>query len=1644
MESGLGRPWWTVFLVFFLTQDAQSTSAQFRHSEIDINSGNITPALLEPQNETIYIGVLMGVRGLFAGIHDDTGNPVVGLWYRPLVLRAAFESWKDGSVLAPPVDQTDHKYQLLSFDICYPLEPLAGICEIGHVARMALQLALGGDLQMNQVPYLRALIGGESTADLIAEMVGGTSKLPIVDYFSSLESLGDKTRFPTYMRTNTLVSLGVDAVAAVLELYNYTEANGLFCAANDLSETVIERMQGRGVTVYRNLLLVQEYSAWPSGEPQDLQAGFAAHDPVVSAFKKAERTALIEAVTTRHAHVFMNYLSYSCADLDVVFELAWRGGFSGPGYLWVGEQLDEDVLYLYITQIYDFFPWAFGVTSPFYSVKPIDGYTYATSQTPTFTTNQEALQLAVFRLLNNTGELEEWYRDQLEFEQCKCGALWYYNLYYVFDALWAVMLAVNALLLEKGSSFTQTELLSRLLLTDFQGTSGRVRFDSQGNRRTDINLLQKRYCEGCNDTNALIDYVRAGNDFETATVGYYDQTVQFTEVVLFYGRSTTAPPPQDLHCEPGWFYNRPQGVCEACREGRFSRSVAALACELCIPGRMSSAAQQAECQSCSFGSFAPDFGATVCQSCEPGFFSSTIQAQECVPCAAGSFANSSGTKECDLCSPGTANGQEGQTDCADCQRGSSALQFGRSSCQLCEAGRFGDALRATECVACEVGHYSSEQGAIGCIQCTNAQGNTPEYFTTMTFSADEQRWINIDGAAAHFNCGCQRGTHNYTSDGDCELCNTDGLDCPGMGSVVLRAGFYSPAGAPDVYRCYGHPERCPGGLPGETCQYGRFGLSCSRCLPGYTPADNNTCQVCGSFDYIPLILAILFALLACCIVYMFLSRAEQVSRNTTFVVVALIMGQTVTALQQLSVVANLTIDWVAPLSSLLETVKVMALNIDTLRLDCIRVGGPVTSYMGQGTVLIFCAGWFIVIHTVSVMMYNKARFWEHRAALVGSLGILLTVFFMPIVENILGPFQCRLHPNGAWTCRAYPSVRCWDSGDHTTLVALASCSCLLPCAFLATVMRLVWQFPAKLHNVDADFLHTYKFLFFRFRTETYWYILLILFRSLAIGSLPVLPSPIMQLLCMQCVTMVSANASAYFWPWRLWAANAFEVVLACLMVLICTLASFFVLPSMTGRSDIAWGIAGCIALMVCTLPFIFVYSIYHRCIRKARRYKLAICHDRESSGTFVRLLQVCLENLARSTGRKCRLVIDCDIMLDMDGLLNVVANDTEKVVAVVTEPFWANAQCIGQLTAARLKKSNILILRMPNFRDRTSKELLDCADTAEKASVLASSGLSLELIHDTVKLIPELPFISLTQQISVRFMERLSAALNDKQVAPVQFEGDKYVATKVCFIADMNSIECACSAHLLMKLVAPSLALENRLTPHVVPKDTEVDKQVAVAAILLAPGCLEQPSFLETLLGLLGLEMCAIPIVLDSVFVFPTSSQIQEGCIVGIGETDGVRLAKFITHIFKEIACLFHPRTSSMQLLDMHAASIAERLKNPRLLKVKHGSDAGIGKKVGHIGSSEYSVGGRRGRAGRKRSTASASSTSSIHTDAHGNIVQMPPGGVGVTTTNSNSDRESKEDSPRDLHTHTFGGESDDSGGNEVFAAGEMWPFTYV
>ena len=47
-------------------------------------------------------------------------------------------------------------------------------------------------------------------------------------------------------------------------------------------------------------------------------------------------------------------------------------------------------------------------------------------------------------------------------------------------------------------------------------------------------------------------------------------------------------------------------------------------------------------------------------------------------------------------------------------------------------------------------------------------------------------------------------------------------------------GYFSPVEEPgSIYRCFGQPERCPGGPPG-TCASGRdtSSIACSSCLPG--------------------------------------------------------------------------------------------------------------------------------------------------------------------------------------------------------------------------------------------------------------------------------------------------------------------------------------------------------------------------------------------------------------------------------------------------------------------------------------------------------------------------------------------------------------------------------------------------------------------------------------------------------------------------------------------------------------------------------------------------------------------------------------------------------------------------------------------
>ena len=70
------------------------------------------------------------------------------------------------------------------------------------------------------------------------------------------------------------------------------------------------------------------------------------------------------------------------------------------------------------------------------------------------------------------------------------------------------------------------------------------------------------------------------------------------------------------------------------------------------------------------------------------------------------------------------------------------------------------------------------------------------------------------------------------------------------------------------------------------------------------------------------------------------------------------------------------------------------------------------------------------------------------------------VFFLSISVVSLEPFQCITHPNGfIETMKSNYAVRCWQGGEHTTMIALAIVAILVyPVAFLAKITYASWRF----------------------------------------------------------------------------------------------------------------------------------------------------------------------------------------------------------------------------------------------------------------------------------------------------------------------------------------------------------------------------------------------------------------------------------------------------------------------------------------------------------------------------------------------------------------------------------------------------------
>ena len=303
-------------------------------------------------------------------------------------------------------------------------------------------------------------------------------------------------------------------------------------------------------------------------------------------------------------------------------------------------------------------------------------------------------------------------------------------------------------------------------------------------------------------------------------------------------------------CEVGT-YNDAEGLGEACYRCPKAKTIGAVDCDACLPGKYMYKNETSEqCIECVVGKFTDDIDVTSCSKCPAGYHAkdfskidnekrkrhdgctgcprgkygtseeSIDEAAGCIECIAGRFSDSEAVAttdtsdgvHCSPCAKGRWNDQAGRTkesECFNCNTGrysTTSASSLESNCQDCSKGMYLDFVGAndkSDCSKCPEGYAQKEKGAAYCLPCT--PGNRQ----------------HLEGQETCVDCETGRST-NMTGNthSKCTLC------------VIGR--YQSLSGQTTCLFC----------LPGT--EQNKVGQSiCDDCKPGlYRGSKDAVCQAC--------------------------------------------------------------------------------------------------------------------------------------------------------------------------------------------------------------------------------------------------------------------------------------------------------------------------------------------------------------------------------------------------------------------------------------------------------------------------------------------------------------------------------------------------------------------------------------------------------------------------------------------------------------------------------------------------------------------------------------------------------------------------------------------------------------------------------
>jgi ABC-type nitrate/sulfonate/bicarbonate transport system substrate-binding protein len=565
-------------------------------------------------------------------------------------------------------------------------------------------------------------------------------------------------------------------------------------------------------------------------------------------------------------------------------------------------------------------------------------------------------------------------------------------------------------------------------------------------------------------------------------------------------------------------------------------------CKKCGPGRFAtSAARMNTCLVCPSGRYSRTSGQSECNLCQPGrFWASTpttlinASASDCTLCAVGRFANGEGMTECMSCGQGTSASKEGTSECDRCPFGRYGDATAQSECKLCQASKSTMMLGAVspnECV-CKHGFYQSQQGSV-CKPC-------PE------------------------GMSCKRNSLEKTL---LQLAADPSLDPSGAGEFPrLQPGYYSLRSKPFVvYQCK-DDKNCPGNVP-EQCSGAMHGLACGQCDDGYY-RDGSKCLKCTPTDESPFnypLLQVIFGPLVVLVMYFFMRHGknwgnwvnELASCTFTLAVHYQIIGIFLFTFAQYP---DFLASVLTPFTYLVDIPNILRLSCsgyeDFRNSLIVKETAPalMLAIVALTYGVCYCIGQVFPLLGIEDTLGVRRVFPLQANLVINLYFAIFHTFFVTVCFIALQFFMCYEHPSGDWSLLFGPEVLCYVSAEWNGMITESIFAILgLIVAPILGFSYILWLAPSRFH--DAGFRERWKFLFIKFKPESYsWGIVHMLRTLLLCLTLVFSQKGNRQIYYMFIMLLVYVAGLVFWFPWRHRSANLFDLVVSCMLLFFCALS----------------------------------------------------------------------------------------------------------------------------------------------------------------------------------------------------------------------------------------------------------------------------------------------------------------------------------------------------------------------------------------------------------------------------------------------------------------------------------------------------------